>query len=200
MSDPERTTIAVLGTLAEFHLEPIPYDLPELVNLVAAINPDLLCLDITTEQWQQQDFSDLPPEVGEALVPLAYQTDIVVVPIAGNKLPPRPQATGWRETFIQFLRQRLAALQRKATPDAINQGWRHLLGDLIYSITRWLAGATVRQTYRHHTEELTQAITAVAQRNPGSRVLVVVNVQHCHHIRDRLRKQPDLTVKTYRDL
>ncbi len=200
MNDSERTTIAVLGTLAEFHREPIPYDLPALITLVATINPDLLCMDITAEQWQQQAFNDLPPEVGEALVPLAYQTDIVVAPIGGKRLPSRPQAVGWRETLIQYLRKQLGKLQQKASPDAINQGWRHHIGDIIYSITRWLAGNTVRHTYRQHTDELTQAITAVAQRNPGSRILVVVNIQHCHHIRNRLQKEPDLTIKTYRNL
>ncbi len=200
MSEPEHTTIAVLGTLAEFHREPIPYDLAALVNLVTEINPDLLCIDMTVEQWQRQEFSDLPPEIGEALVPLAYQTDIVVAPVAGDELPPRPQTTGWRETLIQFLRRRLAAWQRNAEPDAINQGWQHLLGDAAYSITHWLAGSDVRQAHRRHTEELTQAIVAVARRNPGSRILVVVNVQYCHHIRGRLRKYADLTVTTYNEL
>ena len=49
------TQIAVLGTLAEFHQDPLPYDLEALVDLVAEINPDLLCLDISLAQWQQQN-------------------------------------------------------------------------------------------------------------------------------------------------
>ena len=197
----QKTTIAVLGTLAEFHREPIPYDLSALVQLVAKINPDLLCLDITPAKWQAQDFSDLPPEVGEALVPLAYQTDIVVVPIAGNILPPRPQATGWREQIIQFLRGRLTSLQRKADgPDAINQGWRHELANVYYALTRWLAGRDVREAYHDHTDHLTQAVLDVARRDPGNRILVVVNVQHCHHIRARLRRFADIDVTTYQNL
>lgn len=201
MSEQERTTVAILGTLAEFHHEPLPYDLQSLVSLVAEINPDLLCLDITDEQWQLQDFSGLPPEYGEALLPLAYQTDIVVAPIGGKQIPARPQARGWREKGIKWLRRRLPALQKNAPgPDAINQGWRHYVGELIYSLTRWLAGSSVRQAYRHHTDELTQATIEVARRNPSCRVLVVVNIQHCHHIRARLRKYPEIATVTYRDL
>jgi hypothetical protein len=43
-----------------------------------------------------QDGGDLPPEYRDALSPLAHQTDIVVVPIAGERPPKQPQTTGWR--------------------------------------------------------------------------------------------------------
>ncbi len=196
-----KASVAVLGTLAEFHREPIPYDLPALVQLVTAINPDLLCLDITPARWQTQEFNDLPPEVGEALVPLAYQTDIVVAPIAGDVLPPRPQSSGWREQAIRFLRGRLTAIQRNAaTPDAINTGWRHHIANIYYDLTRWLAGQNVQKAYHEHTDHLTQAVLDVARRNPGNRILVVVNVQHCHHIRARLQNHPEVVVTTYHDL
>lgn len=197
----QKTAVAVLGTLAEFHREPISYDLPALVRLVAEINPDLLCLDITLASWQAQNFGDLPPEVGEALVPLAYQTDIVIVPIAGDQLPARPRATGRREQFIQFLRGRIAELQRNASgPDAINQGWPHHVANIYYGITRWLAGRDVQEAYSRHTDHLTEAVLSVARRDPGSRILVVVNVQHCHHIRARLREFPEIEVTTFREL
>ena len=58
------TRVAVLGTLAEFHREPIPYDLAALVRLVTDLGPDLLCLDMTPEQWQP--LSDAVAELGES--------------------------------------------------------------------------------------------------------------------------------------
>jgi hypothetical protein len=51
----QRTRVAVLGTLAEFHREPIPYDLKALVQLVSQLNPDFLCLEMTPQQWHDQD-------------------------------------------------------------------------------------------------------------------------------------------------
>ena len=97
ISDNDRATrIAVLGTLAEFHQDPLPYNLAALVDLVAAIHPDLLCLDITHEQWQQKRFDKLSPEYSRALLPLAAQTDIVVVPIGGQQMMPSTSASGWR--------------------------------------------------------------------------------------------------------
>jgi hypothetical protein len=201
MTDQERTKVAVLGTLAEFHREPIPYDLAALLALVEEINPDLLCLDLTPDQWQKQDFEGLPPEYQEALLPLAHQTDIVVVPIGGGQPAPTPEAAGWRGRAIGWLRERLAMLQRTAPgPAAINQGWRHELANYLYHASNRLAGEEVEEMTRAHTDQLTQATLETARRDPGTRILVVVNVQHCHHIRARLRRYDDIDVRDFREL
>lgn len=195
------TPVAVLGTLAEFHGEPIPYDLNALVKLVSRLHPDLLCLDMTPKQWQQRDFGGLPPEYREALLPLAYQTDIVIAPIAGEHPPEEPNAPGWRGKAILILRRWLAALQRTAPgPDAINQGLRHLVADLLYGLGGWLAGRAARKKLSDHTDYLTQAVLELALRDPEARILVVVNVRHCHIIRAALRKYPEIQVLKYSDL
>ena len=194
------TQIAVLGTLAEFHQDPLPYDLAALVNLVAKINPDLLCLDISLAQWQRQDFSGLPAEYSEALLPLAEQTDIVVVPIGGHETMPRATAVGWRGLLIGWARKLLGRMQASAPgPDALNQGWRHHWGNLLYSLVRALAGSTVQAAYQTHIKQVSQAALQAAHNNPGSRILVVTNIQYCHHIRPHLR-QADVTETTYTDL
>jgi hypothetical protein len=201
MTGTVQTKVAVLGTLAEFHREPIPYDMSALLDLVADINPDLLCLDMTQDQWQAQAFENLPPEYQEALLPLAHQTDIVVVPIAGGQAPPKPEASGWRGAAIRWLRNRIAMIERTAPgPDAINQGWRHDLANHLYDATRWLSAGELGKTTREHTDHLTQAVVQVTHRDPGARVLVVINVQYCHIIRERLRQYEDIEVTTYMDL
>jgi len=198
---PPRTPIAVLGTLAEFHREPIPYDLRALVRLVTELRPDLLCLDITPDQWQRRDFADLPPEYRDALLPLAHQTDIVVVPLAGDRPPQEPTAAGWRGKVIALLRLWLAYLQRTAfDPAAINEGWRHHVADLLYSLIAWLAGGETHRAWRAHTAHLTQQILEIAQRDPGRRILVVVNVRHCHHIRPALARHSGIQVVKYSQL
>lgn len=201
VTNPLPATVAVLGTLTEFHQEPLPYDLATLVKLVQEINPDLLCLDMTLDQWQRQDFSNLPPEYIEALLPLAAQTDMVVAPIGGDRPMPRAIAAGWRGLAIRRLRAWLAWLQRTAPgPAAINQGWRHHLGNFLYSLTRRLAGRDVEHAYHARIAQLTEAIERVVENNPGSRILVVTNIQYCHHIRPRLRQQTNSLVEAVADL
>lgn len=196
-----RTSVAVLGTLAEFHREPIPYDLRALVQLVTDLQPDLLCLDLTAEQWQRRDFGDLPPEYREALLPLAHQTDIVVVPIAGDRPPDEPNAPDWRGRMIVRLRAWLAQLHRAApSVDAVNRGLRHWVADLLYESILLLAGRRTRRAWRAHTNQLMRRALNVARRDPGATVLIVVNVQHCHHIRKALRKQRDIELLPYNKL
>ena len=201
MTDKMRTRVAVLGTLAEFHREPIPYDMSALLALAIDISPDLLCLDMTQEQWQSGLFSDLPPEYREALLPLAHQTDIVVVPIGGGHQPSKPEAGGWRGRAIRWLRGRIGSIQRSAPgPDAVNQGWRHHLANLLYTATRRLAGSDMEQTAQLHTDCLTEEVLKVARRDPGARALVVVNVQYCHVIRQQLREYDEVEVTSYTTL
>ena len=197
----QRTLVSVLGTLAEFHREPIPYDLNALVRLVTDLRPDLLCLDITPDQWRRRAFGDLPPEYRDALLPLAHQTDMVVVPIAGARPPDEPAAAGWRGRLIALFRRWLATLQRTSPdPAAINEGWRHHVADLLYSLVAWLAGREAQHAWRAHTAHLTRQVLEVARRDPGSRILVVVNVRHCHHIRPALRQSPNIRVVKYSQL
>jgi hypothetical protein len=195
------TRLAVLGTLAEFHREPIPYDLQALVRLVSDLNPDFVCLEMTPQQWQQQDFGDLPPEFREALLPLAYQTDMVVVPIAGTNPPKEPKARGWRGWLIEWLRRGLAAVQRTA-PDAaaVNQGWRHDSANILYHFIAWLGEGQVEQAWHEHRHHMIEQVLKLTQRDPGRRILVVVNVRHCHHLRPTLRSYSDIEVVRFSEL
>lgn len=198
---PVKTAVAVLGTLAEFHQEPIAFDLDALVDLVQQINPDLLCLDMTSEQWRARDFGDLPPEYREALLPLAYQTDIVVAPVGGDGPPPEPQAAGWRGMLIGLVRGLLGWLQKSAPgPDAINSGWRHDLANHLYDLTVKLGENDVRSAQATHRQRLIDNIVKTARRDPGARILVVVNVRDCHHIRPALRTCEEIEVRSYTEL
>jgi hypothetical protein len=193
-----RTLVAVLGTLTEFHRAPLPYDLGTLVKLVTNLRPDLLCLDITPDQWQRHDFAELPPEYREALLPLAHQTDIVVVPIGEAQPLEEPTVPDWRGRVITLLRKGLGFLQHTAPgPAAINEGWRHHVANELYDTIARLAGNEVRHAWHAHTAHLTQEILEVARRDPGCHILVVVNVRYCHHIRPALRLYPEIDVVPY---
>lgn len=196
-----RTRVAVLGTLAEFHNGAIPFDLAGFLAMVAAINPDLLCLDITPRQWCERDFDGLPLEYRDALLPLARQTDIVVVPI-GTVVPPSNEAVGKRRRqLIDWLRRWIVAIQRTVpAPDAASQGWRHTATNYLYAAIRLLSAGNIKGELTDYVNALVRKVIEVSQQDPGSRVLVVVNVQHCHIVRRRLRDFPDVEVANFRNL
>jgi hypothetical protein len=196
----QTTHVAVLGTLAEFHPSAIPYDMQALVDLVVDVHPDLLCLDMSPEQWRRGDFGDLPPEYREALLPLAGQSNIVVVPVGGDGAE-ETALTGWQGRLVGWLRTRLAALQQTAPGlDAINRGWRHDLGNLIYHLIAGLSPGEGQQRRAEHLATLRDRVVQAARRDPGARMLVVVNIQYCHLLRPELQKYPDIDVVSYHEL
>lgn len=196
-----KTRVAVLGTLMEFQDDALPYDVDAIVDLVVDVHPDFLALDMTPEQWAQRDFGGLPVEYREALLPLAHQSDIVVVPIGGDHSQEYAQASGPRGNIAAVLRFGLAAIQRSAPNlDSINRGVRHDAANLLYHLSETLAGDDLQQAHTEHSEQLTERVLELAHRDPGSRVLVVVSVQHCHLIREQLRPHQEVEVVAYPDL
>ena len=195
------TSVAVLGTLADFHREPIAYNLSALVRLVEDLQPDLLCLDMTSDEWARRDFAGLPLEYREALVPLAAQTDIVVVPVADERPIAEPELQGVRAAIGGKLRQTLAYLQRSApSPAAINQGLRHHVANHLYEVLAGLHGRHLRTSAKAHAHRLAGNVVDAVRRDPGRRVLVVVNVRFCHYLRQTLRSYADLDVVRYSEL
>ncbi|MBI3747305.1 MAG: hypothetical protein HY262_00425 [Chloroflexi bacterium] len=210
------TPVAVVGTLAEFRSEPTPYDLAALVDFVRTIGPDLLCLDMTLEQWQRRDFGGLPPEYRDALLPLAQQTDIVVVPIGDDAQPGGSTAVdgttgvpaGPRRWLFDRLRAAVGSLQRGAeSPVAVDRGARHWMAELLYHLMDWLSGGSSAHrgpTTSHgaiaHREALAERVAELAGRDTGRRILVVVNARYCHYLRRALGRHPEVRLVRYADL
>ena len=204
------TPVAVVGTLAEFRPEPTPYDLAALVDFVRSIGPDLLCLDLTLEQWRSRDFGGLPSEYRDALLPLAQQTDIVVVPIGDDARLGGSTSDGLgglRRWLFDRLRASLGSLQRGAdSPVAVDRGARHYTAEFLYHVMDWLQGGSIvhGRSALHaavtHREALAERVVELARRDSGRRILVVVNARYCHYLRRVLRKHSDVELVRYAEL
>jgi hypothetical protein len=70
----------------------------------------------------------------------------------------------------------------------------------LYNLIVWLGGSNARRMWKAHTNHLSQQALEIARRDPGRRVLVVVNVRHCHHIRNALSKYPEVYIVRYSQL
>jgi hypothetical protein len=61
----------------------------------------------------------------------------------------------------------------------------------------WLAGPEAYRAWKAHTAYLGRQVLEVVRRDPRRRVLVSVNLRHCHHIRRALKRYHEIHVVPY---
>lgn len=185
MNTPPHTRLAVLGTLSELHRQPIAFDLACLRSLVAGLAPDLLCAEVTQAAWEGGELSAAVLEVREALAPVVAATDVVLVPVAseGRQFGDFRSAGGWRRRAVRALRHLLRWGQLKAgRAEAVNGMWFAAFCHTVCWATELLWTAEDRAAWAAQTRALADNVLRAVQRDPGRRVLVVVQCQRLHRL------------------
>ncbi len=198
------TRLAVLRTMGALHAQPLRYDLESLRSIVLHLSPDLVCAEITREAWESNDLSRAPLEIREALAPVIAQTDIVLIPIA----PSQKQFTdyqsmpGWRHSLSQQFDRLLQWGQRVANrPEAIHGKAFQLFCHTVCALNALTWNDTDRAEYQAHNKALAENILEAIRRDPGGRVLVVVQCQWYHSLEPTLRQLADwVEIVDYPDL
>ncbi len=204
MNTSTRTRLAVLGTLADMHRQPLAYDLTCLRRLVSDCSPDLLCAEVAPETWEHGDLSTAVLEVREALAPVEASTDIVLVPVAPSekKYDEFSPRTGWRQYIVRSLRRLLRWGQRKASsPEAINGFWFGAFCHTICALSEISWSQQDRAFWDQQNRAMVENILRVVRRDPGQRVLVVVQCQRLHRLTPLLTAQSEeLELVRYQEL
>ena len=201
-----KTPLAVLGTLADLHREPIRYNLACLTDLVEQLNPDLLVAELQREAWEAGDVSAASIEYREALIPLAARTNIVIVPIQGAARcePGMAQAAHMaysRRAILRWLDGLLRWFQLRADgPRAIHSGSFGHICHTICLLEAWVGGASVRQAWDAANRALLENVLAAVRRDPGVRVLVTVDCRRSHQLAKRLRHMDEVELVAYWEL
>ena len=198
-----KTRIAVLGTLAELHREPIRYNLACLTDLVEQLNPDLLFAELQREAWEAGEMSTAPIEYREALIPLAARTNIVIVPIqaAAGCEPGMAQAAHMgrlRRAILRWLDGLLHWFQLRADgPRAIHSGSFGHVCHTICLVEAWVGGPAARHAWDAANRALLENVLAAVRRDPGVRVLVTVDCRRWHLLAERLRHVDEVELVAY---
>ena len=201
-----KTRVAVLGTLADLHTEPIHYDLRCLEHLVEKTEPDLLCADIRHDHWESGDLSQASVEYRDALVPLAERTNIVIVPVSGTTqcdliAPHGGVLIAVRAAAIHVMNVMLRTMQRIAnTPEAINSGLFGHVCNTMCAITAWLCGPPTRRMWDETNRQLVINVLLEMERDPGTRILVTVDCRRRHRLQRELRQVSEIELVDYRKL
>lgn len=204
MNSSPQTRLAILGTISYLHRQPISYDLNCLQKIVANVSPDLLCAEITIQDWEEDDFSKARLEVREALAPAIASTDIVLIPVA-----PSPEQytdftpdSGWRRRLVQAFDQLLRWGQSQADDArAINGPWFGAFCHTVCWLTESLWSASDRAAWERQNQQLVENIVRAVKRDSGRRVLVAVQCQRLHRLIPLLNVHSDLfKIVSYQNL
>ncbi len=195
MDDMPKSRVGILGTLSEFHLQPIDYDLECLRRLIADLAPDLLCAEITRTAWEQGDLSDAALEVREALAPVVALTDTVLIPVAASAerfedlMPP----AGWRRKAVGVFDRALRRAQRAANrPRAVNGALFENICHTVCALTEMAWTPRERALWEAQNEAMAENIRQALRNDPGRRVLVAVQCQRVHKLEPLLKRQKEL--------
>lgn len=201
-----RSRVAVLGTLAELHQEPIKYNLTTLRRLVKDLQPDLLCAEIHPDDWQEGDLRKMLPEYRDALLPLSQRTDIIIVPVSGSQeweliIPKGGHLIGLRTVILRVFNGQLRLMQRLASgPRAINSGLFGWFCDGMCSLTAWVCGSHAQRAWDQANRAMLSNIIGAIRRDPGRRVLVTVDCRRRHRLERSLRLEPEVELVNYHSL
>lgn len=204
MNSSSQTRLAILGTMSDLHSQPIAYDLVCLRKVVADLAPDLLCAEITLDDWERGEISRASVEVREALAPVIASTDIVLIPIA-----PSPEQygdftpdSGWRRRLVRTFDRLLRWGQIQADDvRTVNGPWFGAFCHAVCRLTEIFWNAEDRAKWERQNEELAGNIMRAVQRDSGRRVLVAVHCQRLRRLIPLLRAHDDLfRIVAYRNL
>ena len=196
------TRIALLGTLADLHRQPIRYDLAELARIVADAHPDLLGVEVERDAFERGDLVRAPIEVREALVPLARRSDAVIVPI-GAASPDELRAlhAGIRAALTRALDATLQFVQKTANhARRVNSALVGHTCGLICHLEEYSCGERGRHAWKTTNQRMLANILEMIQRDPGTRILVAVQCRRKHWLEPKLRKLPEIELVNYWEL
>lgn len=195
MDSSPQTRIAILGTMSDLHSQPIAYDVACLRKVVADLAPDLLCAEITLDDWERGEISRASLEVREALAPVIASTDVVLIPVA-----PSPEQyadftpdSGWRRRLVRTFDRLLRWGQIQADDvETVNGLWFGAFCHAVCWLTEIFWNAEDRARWEKQNEELADNIVRAVKRDSGRRVLVAVQCQRLHRLIPFLRAHDDL--------
>ena len=196
--------LAILRTMGALHMEPLEYDLKTLNTLILQLAPDLVCADITQQEWESGDLSGAPLEVREALAPAIALTDTVLVPIASTP----QQYTDFRSPpgirhwlSVRFDRMLQWGQRRANTVAGVHGGAFEAFCHTVCAMEERTWTETDRAAYQIRTRALAENVVAAVERDPGGRVLVVIQCQWHHTLEHALREKANwLEIVDYAEL
>jgi len=198
------TEVIVLSTLHQFHTKVPGYSFDELTHVIEALSPDVLAVELTASDLAARKPQATKQEYPRSVYGLLDRHAYAVVPLE----PSEPEFT----RNVTLLRNAAFEFHEK-TPEQERAFDTYAEALFAYLFARWDSAQTVNSpetdalfAVKHRyqdaifpkdqavawnawNEHFAKVVLEAALRFPGSRIVVLVGVEHAYWLRDRLRKQ-----------
>lgn len=197
-----KTRLAFLSTIGDLHTTTLQYDLTCLRALIAQIAPDLLCAEVRRTAWERNSLAGVSLEVREALIPVVMASDIVLIPVAPERSTDSMLLPTWRQALVRTFDGVLKWGQRLANgPEGIHSLTFETFCHSVCALTEMSWTTFKRAAWKEENEALAANIIRAVRRDPGCRVLAVVQCQRVHTLEPILKLHQDLIdLVRYKDL
>lgn len=207
--DTVKNEVFVIATLYRRHATTPVYDLEALKKIITAVNPEVVVLDVNPKELKEEKVYPGKIEYTEVVFPFlkahpckAYAgepaepmfSEIVEATIRVHKdfETQKPEAF---QTFEKFEAAAFEALKVSwATPADVNSRITDQVLAGKVTLQDKLLGPVSTEGWERWNKHISDMALKAAKENPGKRILVLVGIDNCYTVRERLRKSSDVTL------
>ena len=203
-----KTKVYVLGTLYSAHANTPAYTTDVLKRVILDINPDVLVLDVTPDEFRNRRVHESKIEYSEAIFPYLAETRITAYPAepdepAFSEIQTKIQAILKHSEQTNPNQNATLDAYELATFKALALHWKSVAAVQDHTTSRALASrselfntlnpgfAKIAEDWDAHTA---QAGLRAAKSHPGKRVLILTGIQNRASIQKRMQSHRELDV------
>jgi hypothetical protein len=206
-----QTEVIVLSTLHQLHGEIEGYSFQDLLNLIEQLNPDVLAVELTTEDLESRRDHSTKQEYQESVFPLLEKYNYIVVPLEPSqplfdeivglvrtaqsnlsaRKPVLAEAFGiYAESLYEMLRETWTS------PEAVNSRDTDLLFESKHRYQNAIFGPMEAEGWERWNQHFLDQILDASKNNPGKRIVVLVGAEHSYWLRAHLKTLDVLLLDT----
>lgn len=203
-SQERKTEILVLGTIHQFHYVAEGYSTTILKALLEKLQPDVVCIETRPKDFERDDYSKSPPEVGQVIVPWAKKNGVEIIPI-----------DWWEEGMREATMAYYDSLKNTETGQELEEKEKRLLGDIQnpvstpekinyltvnsdsiqnilrkeHQVSAEVYGEGVPTMFwEERNQKILNRILEVVDTHHGKRIVVAIGAEHKYWLDNELRK------------
>lgn len=201
--------VVVVGTMYQWHLHSPMYSLEVLTDLIKRTDPEVLCIEFSPEQLENESACAAKPEYPDAIMPFAEKNGIPLVSLQQrteswseyqrmvqkeiDRIRSDPEmSVKWE--FWTELRESMGEVYSRSLFDFLCQAydtWIEIVHGKFYSRLFPELGRLWDEWNQQYLETITKTI----EDNPDRRITVTVGVQHKYWLNNRLRSMESVNFR-----